>query len=99
MNVFFWFFERCLTLGFSPVSLTRNNNLRITQRLALCGNRTCYTLHGSRLPSDRANCISIYKGRFYNHRDVELNTFWFNTFSDSLFQSSSNIMNYEILVY
>ncbi|KAF9796033.1 hypothetical protein SFRURICE_006812 [Spodoptera frugiperda] len=34
---------------------TRNNNLWITQRIAPCGNRTRYTLHGSQLPSHRAN--------------------------------------------
>ncbi|KAF9812343.1 hypothetical protein SFRURICE_005454 [Spodoptera frugiperda] len=58
--------------GFSPVSWvrlhykhtishahdtqTRNNNLWITQRVAPCGNRTRYTLHGSQLPSHRTNC-------------------------------------------
>ncbi|KAF9793664.1 hypothetical protein SFRURICE_002323, partial [Spodoptera frugiperda] len=35
--------------------LTRNNNLWITQRVAPCGNRTSYTLHGSQLPSHRTN--------------------------------------------
>ncbi|KAF9795629.1 hypothetical protein SFRURICE_010387 [Spodoptera frugiperda] len=35
---------------------TRNNNLWITQRVAPCGNRTRDTLHGSQLPSHRANC-------------------------------------------
>uniref|UniRef100_A0A2H1VHX7 SFRICE_030324 n=1 Tax=Spodoptera frugiperda TaxID=7108 RepID=A0A2H1VHX7_SPOFR len=34
---------------------TRNNNLWITQRIAPCGNRTRYTLRGSRLPSHHAN--------------------------------------------
>ncbi|KAF9804998.1 hypothetical protein SFRURICE_015946 [Spodoptera frugiperda] len=34
---------------------TRNNNLWITQIVAACGNRTRYTLHGSQLPSHRAN--------------------------------------------
>uniref|UniRef100_A0A2H1WQ60 SFRICE_027877 n=1 Tax=Spodoptera frugiperda TaxID=7108 RepID=A0A2H1WQ60_SPOFR len=34
---------------------TSNNNLWITQRVAPCGNRTRYTLRGSRLPSHRAN--------------------------------------------
>ncbi|KAF9818163.1 hypothetical protein SFRURICE_003904, partial [Spodoptera frugiperda] len=34
---------------------TRNNNLWITQRVAPCGNRTRYPLHGSQLPSQRAN--------------------------------------------
>uniref|UniRef100_A0A2H1VD47 SFRICE_028878 n=1 Tax=Spodoptera frugiperda TaxID=7108 RepID=A0A2H1VD47_SPOFR len=33
----------------------RNNNLWITQRVAPCGNLTCYPLHGSQLPSHRAN--------------------------------------------
>uniref|UniRef100_A0A2H1V9D2 SFRICE_027503 n=1 Tax=Spodoptera frugiperda TaxID=7108 RepID=A0A2H1V9D2_SPOFR len=34
---------------------TRNNNLWITQRVVPCGNRTRDTLHGSQLPSHRAN--------------------------------------------
>ncbi|KAF9788985.1 hypothetical protein SFRURICE_019006 [Spodoptera frugiperda] len=34
---------------------TRNNNLWITQRVTPCGNRTRYTLLGSRLPSHRVN--------------------------------------------
>uniref|UniRef100_A0A2H1WDZ8 SFRICE_017809 n=1 Tax=Spodoptera frugiperda TaxID=7108 RepID=A0A2H1WDZ8_SPOFR len=34
---------------------TRNNNLRLTQRVAPCGNRTRYTLHGSQLLSHHAN--------------------------------------------
>ncbi|KAF9811331.1 hypothetical protein SFRURICE_002700 [Spodoptera frugiperda] len=34
--------------------LTRNNNLGVTQRVAPYGNRTGYTLRGSRLPSHRA---------------------------------------------
>ncbi|KAF9787704.1 hypothetical protein SFRURICE_003189 [Spodoptera frugiperda] len=34
---------------------TRNNNLWITQRVAPCGNRTRYPLHGSQLPSHHAN--------------------------------------------
>ncbi|KAF9816717.1 hypothetical protein SFRURICE_018597 [Spodoptera frugiperda] len=34
---------------------TRNNNLWITQRVAPCGNRTRYPLHGSQLPSHRTN--------------------------------------------
>uniref|UniRef100_A0A2H1VK64 SFRICE_035255 n=1 Tax=Spodoptera frugiperda TaxID=7108 RepID=A0A2H1VK64_SPOFR len=34
---------------------TRNNNLWTTQRVAPCGNRTRYPLHGSQLPSHRAN--------------------------------------------
>uniref|UniRef100_A0A2H1WMW2 SFRICE_030369 n=1 Tax=Spodoptera frugiperda TaxID=7108 RepID=A0A2H1WMW2_SPOFR len=34
---------------------TRNNNLWITQRVAPCGNRNRYPLHGSQLPSHRAN--------------------------------------------
>uniref|UniRef100_A0A2H1WJG3 SFRICE_040396 n=1 Tax=Spodoptera frugiperda TaxID=7108 RepID=A0A2H1WJG3_SPOFR len=34
---------------------TRNNNLWITQRVAPCGNRTRYTVHGSQLPSHCAN--------------------------------------------
>ncbi|KAF9800692.1 hypothetical protein SFRURICE_015346 [Spodoptera frugiperda] len=39
---------------------TRNNNLWITQRVGLCGNRTRYMLRGSQLPSHRANCAVIY---------------------------------------
>ncbi|KAF9796072.1 hypothetical protein SFRURICE_012965, partial [Spodoptera frugiperda] len=35
---------------------TRNNNLWITQRVAPDENKTRYTLHGSQLPSHRANC-------------------------------------------
>uniref|UniRef100_A0A2H1W031 SFRICE_022925 n=1 Tax=Spodoptera frugiperda TaxID=7108 RepID=A0A2H1W031_SPOFR len=35
--------------------ITRNNNLWITQRVAPCGNRTRYTLHGSQLTNHRAN--------------------------------------------
>ncbi|KAF9805581.1 hypothetical protein SFRURICE_020966, partial [Spodoptera frugiperda] len=34
---------------------TRNNNLWITKRVNPCGNQTRYTLHGSHLPSYRAN--------------------------------------------
>ncbi|KAF9794566.1 hypothetical protein SFRURICE_013836 [Spodoptera frugiperda] len=34
---------------------TRNSNLWITQRVAPCGFRTRYPLHGSQLPSHRAN--------------------------------------------
>uniref|UniRef100_A0A2H1W6I1 SFRICE_004783 n=1 Tax=Spodoptera frugiperda TaxID=7108 RepID=A0A2H1W6I1_SPOFR len=63
------FLNRCLTLGFSPVSWvlykhtsshahdtqTQSNNLWITQRVASCGNRIRYTLYGSQLPSHRAN--------------------------------------------
>uniref|UniRef100_A0A2H1VF74 SFRICE_012878 n=1 Tax=Spodoptera frugiperda TaxID=7108 RepID=A0A2H1VF74_SPOFR len=46
---------RCPTLGFSPVSWTRNNNLWITQTVVSCGNRIRDTLHGIQLPSHRAN--------------------------------------------
>ncbi|KAF9815344.1 hypothetical protein SFRURICE_011496, partial [Spodoptera frugiperda] len=56
-NSYYPFFKRCPTLGFCSVSWTqtRNNNLRITQRVAQCGNRTYYTLHGSPLPSHGTN--------------------------------------------
>ncbi|KAF9823240.1 hypothetical protein SFRURICE_000133 [Spodoptera frugiperda] len=39
---------------------TRNNNLWITQRVAPCGNRTRYPLHGSQLPSHRTNRAVVY---------------------------------------
>ncbi|KAF9797396.1 hypothetical protein SFRURICE_005872 [Spodoptera frugiperda] len=39
--------------------MSRNNNLWITQRVVLCGNRTRYTLHGSQLTSHRANRAAI----------------------------------------
>ncbi|KAF9803922.1 hypothetical protein SFRURICE_000460 [Spodoptera frugiperda] len=50
MDVKFFFFLRCSTLGFVPVSWTRNNNLWITQRIA-----PRITLRGSRLPNHHAN--------------------------------------------
>ncbi|KAF9793603.1 hypothetical protein SFRURICE_019661, partial [Spodoptera frugiperda] len=37
----------------------QNNNLWITQRFALCGNRICYTLHACRLPSHRASALNL----------------------------------------
>uniref|UniRef100_A0A2H1WBE7 SFRICE_025231 n=1 Tax=Spodoptera frugiperda TaxID=7108 RepID=A0A2H1WBE7_SPOFR len=43
------------TISHAHDTQTRNNNLWITQRVAPCGNRTRYTLHGSQLPSHRAN--------------------------------------------
>uniref|UniRef100_A0A2H1VSD2 SFRICE_010595 n=1 Tax=Spodoptera frugiperda TaxID=7108 RepID=A0A2H1VSD2_SPOFR len=43
------------TISHAHDTQTRNNNLWITQRIASCGNRTRYTLHGSQLPSHRAN--------------------------------------------
>ncbi|KAF9804564.1 hypothetical protein SFRURICE_014472 [Spodoptera frugiperda] len=40
-----------------PLGLgTRSNNLWVTERVAPCGNRTCYTLHGSQLPYHHAYC-------------------------------------------
>ncbi|KAF9799406.1 hypothetical protein SFRURICE_003103 [Spodoptera frugiperda] len=36
----------------------RNNNLWITQIVAPCGNRTCYPLRGSQLPSHRTNLVT-----------------------------------------
>ncbi|KAF9812082.1 hypothetical protein SFRURICE_021439, partial [Spodoptera frugiperda] len=38
---------------------TRNNNLWITQKVALCGNRTCDTLRGSQLPSHRTKRLYL----------------------------------------
>ncbi|KAF9811194.1 hypothetical protein SFRURICE_002563, partial [Spodoptera frugiperda] len=43
------------TISHAHDTQTRNNNLWITQRVAPCGNRTRYTLHGSQLPSHRVN--------------------------------------------
>uniref|UniRef100_A0A2H1VX36 SFRICE_010337 n=1 Tax=Spodoptera frugiperda TaxID=7108 RepID=A0A2H1VX36_SPOFR len=43
------------TISHAHDTQTRNNNLWITQRVAPCGNRTRYPLHGSQLPSHRAN--------------------------------------------
>ncbi|KAF9801368.1 hypothetical protein SFRURICE_016751, partial [Spodoptera frugiperda] len=45
---------------------TRNNNLWITQRIVPCGNRTRDTLHGSQLPSHRANCAVKEENRPLN---------------------------------
>ncbi|KAF9823972.1 hypothetical protein SFRURICE_013509, partial [Spodoptera frugiperda] len=39
---------------------TQNNNLWITQRVAPCGNRTRYALHGNQLPSLRVNRAVIH---------------------------------------
>ncbi|KAF9795085.1 hypothetical protein SFRURICE_004457, partial [Spodoptera frugiperda] len=49
----------CPTLGFSHDTQTRNSNLWITLRVALCENRTRHTLRGSRSPSHRANRADI----------------------------------------
>ncbi|KAF9797150.1 hypothetical protein SFRURICE_019635 [Spodoptera frugiperda] len=47
---------------------TRNNNLWITQRVAPCGNRTRYTLRGSRLPSYRTNrAINVIYPSWFLH--------------------------------
>ncbi|KAF9797185.1 hypothetical protein SFRURICE_001831 [Spodoptera frugiperda] len=43
------------TISHAHDTQTRNNNLWITQRVAPCGNRTRYTMHGSQLPSHRVN--------------------------------------------
>uniref|UniRef100_A0A2H1VFK3 SFRICE_014375 n=1 Tax=Spodoptera frugiperda TaxID=7108 RepID=A0A2H1VFK3_SPOFR len=43
------------TISHAQETQTRNNNLWITQKVIPSGNLTCYTLHGSQLPSDRAN--------------------------------------------
>ncbi|KAF9799390.1 hypothetical protein SFRURICE_003087 [Spodoptera frugiperda] len=43
------------TSSHAHASQTRNNNLCIIQRVAPCGNLTRYALHGSQLPSHRAN--------------------------------------------
>ncbi|KAF9821099.1 hypothetical protein SFRURICE_001034 [Spodoptera frugiperda] len=47
----------CVVGAFTNIydTQTRNNYLWITQRVASCGNRTSYTLHGSQLPSHRTN--------------------------------------------
>uniref|UniRef100_A0A2H1V5R5 SFRICE_031200 n=1 Tax=Spodoptera frugiperda TaxID=7108 RepID=A0A2H1V5R5_SPOFR len=47
---------RLKTYNFKYDNQTRNSNLWITQRVVPCENRTCDTLHGSQLPSHRANC-------------------------------------------
>ncbi|CAH1644583.1 unnamed protein product [Spodoptera littoralis] len=66
----FFYQIRCPTLGFSPVSRvlykhtsshtydtqTRNNLWINLSYKVPSGNRTRYTLHGSRLPSHRPNC-------------------------------------------
>ncbi|KAF9795978.1 hypothetical protein SFRURICE_010075 [Spodoptera frugiperda] len=54
----YFFIKHCPTLELSPVSCTskpKNNNLWITQNVAPCGNRTRYTLRGSRSSSHRTN--------------------------------------------
>ncbi|KAF9804353.1 hypothetical protein SFRURICE_011968, partial [Spodoptera frugiperda] len=52
------------TISHAHDTQTRNNNLWITQRVAPCGNRTRYTLHGSQLPSHRANrAVKVYLTR------------------------------------
>ncbi|KAF9794467.1 hypothetical protein SFRURICE_012947, partial [Spodoptera frugiperda] len=43
------------TISHAHDTQTRNNNLWITQRVTPCRNRTRYPLHGSQLPSHRAN--------------------------------------------
>ncbi|KAF9824898.1 hypothetical protein SFRURICE_007345 [Spodoptera frugiperda] len=70
------------TISHAHDTQTRNNNLWITQRVAPCGNRTRYTLHGSQLPSHRANravelyydvviCLSL-KNRTIRHKAFEV---------------------------
>ncbi|KAF9810367.1 hypothetical protein SFRURICE_008623, partial [Spodoptera frugiperda] len=49
------------TIAHTHDTQTRNNNLWITQRVVPCGNRTRDTLHGSQLPSHRANRAVILK--------------------------------------
>ncbi|KAF9794737.1 hypothetical protein SFRURICE_017427 [Spodoptera frugiperda] len=50
---------------------TRNDKLWITRRVALCGNQTRYTLHGSQLSSHHANravyCLCVVFLRVVNH--------------------------------
>ncbi|KAF9803530.1 hypothetical protein SFRURICE_005832, partial [Spodoptera frugiperda] len=44
------------TISHTHDAQTRNNNLWMTQRVVPYGNRTHDMLHGSQLPSHRANC-------------------------------------------
>ncbi|KAF9820489.1 hypothetical protein SFRURICE_009908, partial [Spodoptera frugiperda] len=48
------------TISHAHDTQTRNNNLWITQRVAPCGNRTRYTLHGSQLPSHWINLYIFF---------------------------------------
>ncbi|KAF9796144.1 hypothetical protein SFRURICE_013608 [Spodoptera frugiperda] len=58
IRIFFCVVGGCVnkhTISHAHDTQTRNNNLWIIQKVAPCRNRNRYTLHGSQLPSRRAN--------------------------------------------